>query len=195
MWILCKNLIIYLLYIVFLSFSHKFSRSLRWLDCVLSPTYIRNESMQCALPTPFIAYLRFLGSLFLTWQLPKFTESTHKSAQNCVCPKIVCRRGGGGWQEKGRGITWEWGDSAMVVGGIDAPACMPGDYLRQRLRDCKVNGWRHWCAASEVRKTRMHRVRGPTTTANCQECNMVHAVETRDTSLYALDVNDAFRSV
>jgi len=51
----CPQILIHLLYIVFLSFSQKFSRSLRSLDCVYTP--LRNESMQCALPTLFIYFL------------------------------------------------------------------------------------------------------------------------------------------
>jgi len=42
------------------------------------------KACNVALPTPFIAYSSFFGSLSLTGQLPKFTENTHKIAQNCV---------------------------------------------------------------------------------------------------------------
>jgi len=67
--------------LVFVSFSQKFSRS---LDFVLPP--LRNESMQCALPTPFIFFLFFFGGgvTIPDCQFPKFTENTHKYAQNCA---------------------------------------------------------------------------------------------------------------
>jgi len=76
----------YLLYIIFLSFSHKFSRSLRLLDCVLSST--KNTSMQCALPTPFIYIFFIFGFIIHDCKLPNFTESkrkiAYKMSKNCL---------------------------------------------------------------------------------------------------------------
>jgi len=59
--------------------------------------------MQCALPTPFVFFI--FGVIISDCQLPKFTENTHKIAQNCVqkCPKIVC--GVGVAEKRGRGKT------------------------------------------------------------------------------------------
>jgi len=67
--------------------------------------------------TNSICVFCFLGSLSLT-------DSFRNSLKTCTklriqCPKIVA---GGGWQIK-RGVRCEnGGNSAMVVGGIDAPA-------------------------------------------------------------------------
>jgi len=67
--------------------------------------------MQCALPTPC-----FFGVIISDCQLPKFTENTHKIAQNCVqnVQKLSeTLRGGGG----GKGDVRIGGESAMDVGG------------------------------------------------------------------------------
>jgi len=73
------------LYIVFLSFSQKTSCSLRSLDCVLSLTY--NASIEACnvfyQPHLYIFFI-FFGVIIPDCQLPKFTENTHKIAQNCL---------------------------------------------------------------------------------------------------------------
>ena len=98
----------YLLYVVFLSFSQKiFSlATLAWLRFILN---LKTTSMQFAVPTPFIYiyifnFLVSLSGYIPDCQLPKFTKNTHK---NCTklrikCPKIVC---GGGVVDSGwRGV-------------------------------------------------------------------------------------------
>ena len=64
-------------------------------------------------------FLCFFWVIIPDWQLPKFTENTHKIAENCVYNvQKLCASGGirgWGWRENG-------GNSAMVVGGIDTPA-------------------------------------------------------------------------
>jgi len=45
---------------------------------------LTNASMQCVLPTPFIYFFSFFAVIIPDCQLPKFTENTHKIAQNCV---------------------------------------------------------------------------------------------------------------
>jgi len=44
---------------------------------------LTNASVQCVLPTPFI-YFSLFGVIIPDCQLPRFTENTHKIAQNCV---------------------------------------------------------------------------------------------------------------
>ena len=100
----------YLLYIVFLSFSQKFSRSL-YARSIAFHRPLRNASMQCALPTPFVFFLIFLVSIS-DCQLPKFTENTHKIAQNCVQNVQKLSAGMGGR------APWLFG------GGIHAPDSM-----------------------------------------------------------------------
>ena len=65
----------YLLYIVFLSFSQKFSRSLRSLNCL----FILHLKMQVCnvLYKPHLYFLVF-GVIISDCQLPKFTEKRIK---------------------------------------------------------------------------------------------------------------------
>ena len=117
-----KIKLLYLLYIVFLlSFSQKFSRSLR--SIVFYPP-LKNASMQCALPTPFI-YIFFIFCVIIPdCRLPKFTENMHKlhkivykMSKNCL------REWGGG---KGGGVVdvrLGGGRVPWLLGGIDAPVC------------------------------------------------------------------------
>jgi len=83
--------------------------------------HLKNASVDCALPTPFI-FFKFFGVIILDCQLPKFTENTHKIAKKMriKCPKNVCR---GGVAERGRGGGRReiGGKSAMVVGGDRRP--------------------------------------------------------------------------
>jgi len=70
-----KLLKLYLLYIVFLSFSQKFSRSLPSLNIAFYPP-LKNASMQCALRSyqPHLYFL-FFGVIISNCRLPKFTEN------------------------------------------------------------------------------------------------------------------------
>jgi len=79
---------------------------------------LRNESMQCALPTPFIAYFCFFfcffwGVIIPDWQLTKFTKTRIKLHKIAYTMSKNCLWGVAG--KKG-GKTWEWGNSPMVVG-------------------------------------------------------------------------------
>ena len=117
---MCTNLIIYLLYNYSLSYHFLKNFLPRCASSIAFNRPLRNESMQCALPNPFIAYFWFFGSLSLTDSFQtNFTENTHKIAQNCVYNVQKLFAGGGGRKKGGK--TSEWGGSAMVVGGIDAP--------------------------------------------------------------------------
>jgi len=89
----------------------------------------RNESMQCALPTPFIAYFSFLGVI-----IPDSFKNSlktgiqlHKIAY--TMSKHCLRAGGAG---KG-GRHDNGGNSAMVVGGIDAPGFFIGWFVRSLI--------------------------------------------------------------
>jgi len=58
---------------------------------------LRNESMQCALQTPFIAYFSFFwGSLSLTDSFQNSPKTLTKIAQNCVYNVQKLFAGGGG---------------------------------------------------------------------------------------------------
>jgi len=62
----------------------------------------------------------FWGSLSPPdWQLPKFTENTHKLHKIAYTMSNNCFRGG----SRKRGRCENWGYIAMVVGGINAPSC------------------------------------------------------------------------
>jgi len=71
--------------------------------------------MQSALPTPFI----FGGRVIIPdWQLPKFTENTHKLHK--IAYTMSKKLFAGGWQKKG-GRRENGGKSAMVVRGDRRP--------------------------------------------------------------------------
>jgi len=73
----------YLLYIVFLSSYSLLKNFLaRYARCIAFYPPLRNASMQCALPTPFVFF--FIFGVIISDQLPKFTENTHRIAQRCV---------------------------------------------------------------------------------------------------------------
>ena len=100
-------------------FSKKFSRS---LDCVLSPTYNCKHAMCFTNPIYIYVLFIFLVSLSLTASFQsslktriKLHKIAHKMPKNCL-------QRWGGWRggEK-EGKTWEWGKSAMVVGGDRRP--------------------------------------------------------------------------
>ena len=119
-----------------MNFAHKFNNifALYSLSCHFLKNFfaycarsiafyppLRNESMQCALPTPFIAYFSFFGSLSLTDSFQnslkariKLHKIAYTMSKNCPVG-VVGKKGEGVRRENGGG------DSAMVVGGIDAP--------------------------------------------------------------------------
>jgi len=114
----------YLFYIIFLSFSQKFSRSLRSLDCVNLHfiLYLNNASMQCALPTPFIFFLflvllslsaSFQNSLKTRTKLPKISYKISKK----LFAGVGWRKRGGG----GRGLAWHWGEERHGCWGDRRP--------------------------------------------------------------------------
>jgi len=76
----------YLLYIVFVSFSQKVSRSL-YARLIAFYPQLTSANMQRALPTPFI-YIFIFSVIIPECQLAKFTENTHKIAhkmsKNCL---------------------------------------------------------------------------------------------------------------
>ena len=76
----------------------------------------RNESIQCAVPTPFI-FCFFEGSLFLTDSFQNSLK-TCINAQNCIynVQKLFAR---GGWQKKGGDVRM--GEERHGCWGIDAP--------------------------------------------------------------------------
>jgi len=79
---------------------------------------LRNESMQCALPTPFI-YFCFGGLLSLTDSFQNsIVQNRYTMSKNCL--RGVAKR-------RGKDVRMG-GNSAMVVGGIDAPGYMPVMY-------------------------------------------------------------------
>jgi len=60
---------------------------------------LRNETMQCALPTSFI--LLGFWVIMHDWQLPKFTENTYKMHKIAYAMSKNCVRGG--WHKGGGG--------------------------------------------------------------------------------------------
>jgi len=70
---------------------------------------LTNASMQCVLPTPFIYFFHFFGVIIPECQLPKFTENTHKIAQNCIwnVQKLFAgvKGWGEGWRKRGEDMT------------------------------------------------------------------------------------------
>ena len=82
---------------------------------------LRKESMQCALPTPFVFFVFFSGSLSLTDSFQNSLKTCINCTKLCMqCPKIVYG-GNGGWQKK-RGRRENGGRVAWLLGWIDAPA-------------------------------------------------------------------------
>jgi len=111
----------YLLYIVFLSCSQKFSRSL--VATLARLRFIHHLEMQACnvLYQPHLYFYNIFSVIISDCQLPKFTENTHKIAQNRV--QNVQKLRGWGWRKGGGGRREKWEESAaMAVGGIDALA-------------------------------------------------------------------------
>jgi len=106
----------YLHYIVFLSFSQKFSRSLRYSSIAFCHP-LRNANMQCAFPTPFVFLKNLVSSLTASFQNSlktriKLHKIAYKMFKNC---------GGGEWRKNGEGRRENWGKSAMAVRGDRRP--------------------------------------------------------------------------
>ena len=107
----------YLVYIVFLSFSQKFF-SLATLARLRFTLHLEMRACN-VLYQPYL-YCSFLGVIISDCQLPKFTENTYKIAQNCVLYKMPnnCLRGWG-WRKKGGDVRM--GEERHGRWKIDAP--------------------------------------------------------------------------
>jgi len=73
---------VFALYSIPIIFSKNFLA--RYARSIALYPQLTNASMQCVLPTPFIYIFPIFGVIIPDCQLPKFTENTHKIAQNCV---------------------------------------------------------------------------------------------------------------
>ena len=102
----------YLLYIVFLSFSQKILA--RYTLARLR--FILNLQMQYVLPTPFIYNFHFFVSFSLTASFQSSLKTRiklHKIVYEMKCPKLFA---GVGWLgvieawRKGEGESWKWGE-------------------------------------------------------------------------------------
>ena len=78
---------------------------------------LRNESTQCALPTPFIYIFLFSWVIIPDWQLPKFTENTHKLHKIAYTMSKTCLRR---WQKKSEGGGRRENGERHGCWGIDA---------------------------------------------------------------------------
>ena len=119
MWILCRKL--KYSYHFLKKFSLAALARFRFIPCL--------EMKACnVLYQLHLYFFLFLGVIIPDWQLPKFTENTHKIAQKCVyyVQKLFAGDGGGRKERVGGwvGKTWKLGGIApwLLGGGIDAPA-------------------------------------------------------------------------
>jgi len=123
----------------------------RWAHSIAFYPPLRNESMQCALPTPFNFFSFFEGSLSLTDSF----QNSLKTRINCIklrikCPKIACgggRKGGGGDMRMGEEHHGCWGDRCPWFCCIDFFVI------------CDVSNWfllRYYCLQCVIQQLLLH---------------------------------------